>query len=141
MLIAVLAHAGVNLTGRDVYVNVAGGLRIEEPAADLAVAVALASSLREQRQYAAAPCSPASSPWRDGYAWPVRPSAAWPRARRLSSIASSLAPRVSRTGLRQAARKRPWTAIRAPFRARRRAGRPVERPTKIRGVARCRHRC
>ena len=49
MLIAVLArHAGLNLTGHDVYVNVAGGLRIEEPAADLAVAVALASSLRER---------------------------------------------------------------------------------------------
>jgi DNA repair protein RadA/Sms len=38
----------VNLTGQDVYVNVAGGLRIEEPAADLAVAVALASSHRER---------------------------------------------------------------------------------------------
>ncbi|HSM38914.1 MAG TPA: DNA repair protein RadA [Candidatus Limnocylindrales bacterium] len=49
MLIAVLArHAGVNLTGHDVYVNVAGGLRIEEPSADLAVAAALASSLRER---------------------------------------------------------------------------------------------
>jgi DNA repair protein RadA/Sms len=49
MLIAVLArHAGLNLIGHDVYVNVAGGLRIEEPAADLAVAAALASSLRER---------------------------------------------------------------------------------------------
>ena len=49
MLIAVLArHAGLNLTGHDVYVNVAGGLRIEEPAADLAVATALASSLSER---------------------------------------------------------------------------------------------
>ncbi len=49
MLIAVLArHAGLNLTGHDVYVNVAGGLRIDEPAADLAVAVALASSLRDR---------------------------------------------------------------------------------------------
>src|SRR5687768_15592840 len=49
MLIAVLArHAGLNLTGHDVYVNVAGGLRIEEPASDLAVAVALGSSLRER---------------------------------------------------------------------------------------------
>jgi DNA repair protein RadA/Sms len=49
MLIAVLArHAGLNLTGHDVYVNVAGGLRIEEPASDLAVAAALASSLRER---------------------------------------------------------------------------------------------
>jgi DNA repair protein RadA/Sms len=49
MLIAVLArHAGANLTGHDVYVNVAGGLRIVEPAADLAIATALASSLRER---------------------------------------------------------------------------------------------
>ena len=49
MLIAVLArHAGLNLTGHDVYVNVAGGLRIDEPAADLAIAIALASSLRER---------------------------------------------------------------------------------------------
>ena len=49
MLIAVLArHAGLNLAGHDVYVNVAGGLRIDEPAADLAIATALASSLRER---------------------------------------------------------------------------------------------
>ena len=49
MLIAILArHAGLNLGSHDVYVNVAGGLRIEEPAADLAVALALASSLRER---------------------------------------------------------------------------------------------
>jgi DNA repair protein RadA/Sms len=49
MLIAVLArHAGLNLTGHDVYVNVAGGLRIDEPAADLAIATALASSLRDR---------------------------------------------------------------------------------------------
>jgi DNA repair protein RadA/Sms len=49
MLIAVLArHAGLNLTGHDVYVNVAGGLRIDEPAADLAIALALASTLRER---------------------------------------------------------------------------------------------
>ncbi|MDQ6682928.1 MAG: DNA repair protein RadA [Chloroflexota bacterium] len=49
MLVAVLArHAGITLTGHDVYVNVAGGLRIEEPAADLAIALALASSLRER---------------------------------------------------------------------------------------------
>jgi DNA repair protein RadA/Sms len=49
MLVAVLArHAGLNLSGHDVYVNVAGGLRIDEPAADLAIAAALASSLRER---------------------------------------------------------------------------------------------
>ncbi len=46
MVLAVLeAHCGVRLSGHDVYLNVAGGLRIQEPAADLAVAAALMSSL------------------------------------------------------------------------------------------------
>ncbi len=46
MVIAVLeAHCGVRLSGHDVYLNVAGGLRILEPAADLAAAAALVSSL------------------------------------------------------------------------------------------------
>src|SRR5262249_34952014 len=35
----------VKLSGHDVYLNVAGGLRIQEPAADLAAAAALGSSL------------------------------------------------------------------------------------------------
>src|SRR6266404_5568624 len=39
------AHCGVKLSGHDVYLNVAGGLRIQEPAADLAAAAALVSSL------------------------------------------------------------------------------------------------
>ena len=46
MLLAVLeAHCGIKLGGHDVYLNVAGGLRIMEPAADLAAAAALVSSL------------------------------------------------------------------------------------------------
>src|SRR3954462_9316476 len=46
MVLAVLeAHCGVKLGGHDVYLNVAGGLRIQEPAADLAAAAALVSSL------------------------------------------------------------------------------------------------
>src|SRR5262249_52883815 len=46
MVLAVLeAHCGVRLSGYDVYLNVAGGLRIQEPAADLAAAAALVSSL------------------------------------------------------------------------------------------------
>jgi DNA repair protein RadA/Sms len=45
MLLAVLdARCGLALAGHDVYLNVAGGLRIGEPAADLAVAAALVSS-------------------------------------------------------------------------------------------------
>ncbi|OLP58561.1 DNA repair protein RadA [Xaviernesmea oryzae] len=46
MILAVLeAHCGVRLGSHDVYLNVAGGYRIAEPAADLAVASALVSSL------------------------------------------------------------------------------------------------
>ena len=45
MVMAVLdARCALGLAGHDVYLNVAGGLRISEPAADLAVAAALVSS-------------------------------------------------------------------------------------------------
>ena len=45
LLAAVLGkRVGVSLGDQDVYVNVVGGLKLEEPAADLAVAVAVASS-------------------------------------------------------------------------------------------------
>ncbi len=46
MVLAVLeARCGINLSSQDVYLNIAGGLRITEPAADLAVALAVISSL------------------------------------------------------------------------------------------------
>ncbi|WP_180897261.1 DNA repair protein RadA [Martelella soudanensis] len=46
MILAVLeAHCGVRLGNHDVYLNVAGGYRVSEPAADVAVAAALISSL------------------------------------------------------------------------------------------------
>lgn len=49
MLLAVLeARCGLAMSGRDVYLNVAGGLRIVEPGADLAVAAALVSSLLDR---------------------------------------------------------------------------------------------
>lgn len=49
MIIAVLeARCGISLSGNDVYLNVAGGLRISEPAADLAVAAALVSAIADQ---------------------------------------------------------------------------------------------
>jgi DNA repair protein RadA/Sms len=47
MIVAVLSrHAGVALGQADVFVNVAGGVRIEEPGADLAVALAITSAAR-----------------------------------------------------------------------------------------------
>jgi DNA repair protein RadA/Sms len=46
MVMAVLeARCGLQFGGNDIYLNVAGGLRVSEPAADLAVAAALASSI------------------------------------------------------------------------------------------------
>ena len=49
LLLAVLGRrAGVGLSSHDVYVNLAGGLSTDEPALDLPVALALASSLRDQ---------------------------------------------------------------------------------------------
>jgi DNA repair protein RadA/Sms len=47
MIVAVLArHAGIGLGQADVFVNVAGGVRIDEPGADLAVALAIASAAK-----------------------------------------------------------------------------------------------
>jgi len=49
LLTAVLSkHGRLNLSSSDVFVNVVGGLRVTEPAADLGVALAIASSLRDK---------------------------------------------------------------------------------------------
>lgn len=48
LLTAVLSkRLGLKLYDQDVYVNVVGGLRIDEPAADLGVALAIVSSVRD----------------------------------------------------------------------------------------------
>ncbi len=47
LILAVLArHAGIALGDKDVFINVVGGVRIDEPAADLAIALAVASAAR-----------------------------------------------------------------------------------------------
>jgi DNA repair protein RadA/Sms len=49
MLLAVLhRHGGVATAGQDVFVNVVGGVRVTEPAADLAVLASILSSLRDK---------------------------------------------------------------------------------------------
>ena len=49
LLVAVLQkRVGLGLGGQDIYANVVGGMRIGEPAADLAVALAIASSFRDR---------------------------------------------------------------------------------------------
>ena len=48
MILAVLEkRIGLKLAEQDVYVNVAGGMKISEPAVDLATAISIASSFRE----------------------------------------------------------------------------------------------
>lgn len=49
MIIAVLERrVGMQLGSHDVYASVAGGLRVNEPAADLGIALAIASSFRNR---------------------------------------------------------------------------------------------
>ena len=49
LLLAVLEkRGGMNLSASDVYLNVIGGLRLDEPAGDLPVALAIASSFRDK---------------------------------------------------------------------------------------------
>jgi len=49
LLLAVLEkRAGLNLAGEDVFVNVAGGVTVDEPAADLGVVAAVSSSARNR---------------------------------------------------------------------------------------------
>jgi DNA repair protein RadA/Sms len=68
LVLAVLArHAGVGVGSADVFVNVAGGVRVDEPGADLAVALAVASASRgvalgSDGALAAAEGSPAAAP-------------------------------------------------------------------------------
>jgi DNA repair protein RadA/Sms len=49
LLLAVMEkRAGLHLLGDDVYINVAGGMNIDEPAADLGVVAAVASSVKNR---------------------------------------------------------------------------------------------
>ena len=49
MLLAVLERrAGISLADKDVYVSTVGGMRITEPAADLAIAIAIASAVKDK---------------------------------------------------------------------------------------------
>lgn len=53
LLLAVLERrVGLAISGHDVYVKVSGGLRVDEPAADLGIALALASALTERPSHA-----------------------------------------------------------------------------------------
>jgi len=50
LLIAVLSkRAGINLTNQDVYLNVVGGFRIDDPASDLAVCLAIISAYKNKK--------------------------------------------------------------------------------------------
>ena len=134
MVLAVLArHGGPSLAGADVFVNVAGGVRIDEPGADLAVALALVSAHRGERarRRGVAGRSPASA--RSGSpascARSATPTAGSPR--RSSSASARWSPP------RRPRRSPAWRRRR---RARRDHGRAAGECTHgPRGVARCFH--
>ncbi|GIV69754.1 DNA repair protein RadA [Caldilinea sp.] len=53
LLVAVLSkRVGMDLSNQDIFVNVVGGMHIDEPAADLAIAIAIASSFRNRPVHA-----------------------------------------------------------------------------------------
>ena len=115
MIAAVLGrHAGIALGSSDVFVNVAGGVRVDEPAADLAVALAIVSSHRGRPAGERLACfgeiglTGAPAPRRPHRArgLPRRPSSASPRSsrppaprRRAHSRFAALIPWVQRSGL------------------------------------------
>src|SRR6202171_2303270 len=97
MVLAVLeAHCGVKLSGHDVYLNVAGGLRTQEPAADLAAAAALVSSL------ANAPLPPDAVYFGEvslsGAVRPVAQTAARLKEAKKLGFARAIAPEAARAG-------------------------------------------
>jgi len=50
IIVAVLTkRVGLGLSGQDIFVNIVGGLKVDEPAADLGTALAIASSFRDRR--------------------------------------------------------------------------------------------
>ena len=81
LVLAVLArHGGFSLGSRDVFVSVAGGVRVDEPGADLAIALALASAAKGTRA-AATSRSRRSASWASRAScatWRTR-TAGWPR--------------------------------------------------------------
>ena len=111
LLLAVLEkRAGLSLAGDDVYVNIAGGMSIEEPAADLSVVAAVASSVRNRG------LAPATAVFGEvGLSGEIRgipqARAAGPRGRRRwASPASSCRPPTSTAPIRGPTATASWWA-------------------------------
>ena len=49
MIAVLIKRAGLQLASQDVYINVIGGVKLREPACDLAVAVAIASAFKNYK--------------------------------------------------------------------------------------------
>ena len=84
LVLAVLArHAGLRLGSSDVFVSVAGGVRVDEPGADLAIALALASAAHGASLAAARPLAAFGElGLTASCATRPTPTAAWPRPRK-----------------------------------------------------------
>ena len=129
MIVAVLSrHAGVPLGSADVFVNVAGGVRIDEPGADLGIALAIASAARGApvregiaafgeigltgRLRPAAQSSAGSRSARSSASWRSSPRRATSqRARRSASSESGTLRDALRAGLEARRRKPPQIGL------------------------------
>ena len=138
LVLAVLGrHAGVGVGSADVFVNVAGGVRVDEPGADLAVALAVASAARGvvRRRRRAQPIACFGEIGLTGELRRVaHPSAGW-RRRRSSASPPVIAPAGAGRGAREAPALRAAlkAALGAPARARAAA---AARPFAARGGGR-----
>ena len=110
MLLAVLeTRCGLAFAGNEVYLNVAGGLRISEPAADLAVALALISAL--ERPAGAGGCGGVRRDRlerRAAHGVAGRPAVARGGQARLPPRAAAAPPQCRGQGPRQSAASRCW---------------------------------
>ena len=125
MIVAVLSrHAGLALGQADVFVNVAGGVRIDEPGADLAVALAIASAAK------GAPLRPSTASFGEmGLTGRLRPATqAERRAQECAKLGlgAVIVPKARKLGRRcRSSRPRRFGG-----RSRRRSGRPNRRPRR-----------
>ena len=105
LVLAVLGrHAGIGLGAADVFVNVVGGVRVDEPGSDLAVALAVASAAKRtaltgRRRAAAGLLRRARADRRAAHGRPT-PTGAWPRPTRFG-LGPVIEPEAHRT-LREA---------------------------------------
>jgi DNA repair protein RadA/Sms len=122
LVLAILGrHGGIGTGGRDVFVNVVGGVRVDEPGVDLAIALAVASAARGVAIESARPCACFGELGLTGeLRWVGHPERRLAEAAR-HGLAGVLAPAGSGEGAREVSTLREALAAALPTRGRRSA--------------------